>query len=137
MIEYANFYQQSKDFMELSKDPEQTAYHISRLETDCVIINNERITRSIIITPKTLIKDWAPQSIEELKKEHFDILLAQKPEVVLLGTGKKHVLLSASLLAPFYDRNVGVEVMHSLAACQTFNVLCGDDRHVVAAIFLS
>ncbi len=122
--------------MELSKDSGQSSYYISTAENGFVIINGERLTRSIIISPNALFTDWAPQSVTALKKEDFQRILAQKPEVVLLGTGETHIQLPPSLLVPFYEHRIGVEVMHSLAACQTFNVLAADGRHVVAGIFL-
>lgn len=92
------------------------------------------LARSLIITPDTLVDDWAPQSIGALREEHLQVVLALEPEVVLLGTGARQVFLPPERLALFYRHRTGVEVMTTEAACRTFNVLASDGRNAVAAL---
>jgi uncharacterized protein len=63
-------------------------------------------------------------------------LLADRPEVVLLGTGTRqrfpHPRLSASLAAA----RVGFEVMDTQAACRTYNILVAEGRRALAVLLL-
>lgn len=91
-------------------------------------------SRSLIITPDRLIEDWGVQSMAQLTDVHLRRVLELEPEVVLLGTGGRQVLLPPERLAVFHRRQTGVEIMATDAACRTFNVLAGDGRKAVAAL---
>jgi uncharacterized protein len=55
---------------------------------------------------------------------------------VLIGTGEQQRFPHASLLAAFFARRIGVEVMDTRAACRTYNVLVSEGRSVAAALML-
>ena len=63
-------------------------------------------------------------------------LLAQDPEIVLLGTGPRQIFPAASFRAQFLSVGIGVEVMDTGAACRTFNVLVAEQRRVVALLMV-
>ena len=58
-----------------------------------------------------------------------------KPEVIIIGTGKKHLFLDRSLLKQLVALGIGYEVTTTSAACRTYNILISEDRRVVAALF--
>jgi len=91
-------------------------------------------SRSLIITPTKLLDDWPPQSVAELTTAHLETVLELEPELVLLGTGARQVFLPPERLAAIHRAQLGVEIMTTLAACRTFNVLAGDGRKAVAAL---
>lgn len=97
---------------------------------------SEVLTRSFVIAPHSLQRDWPPQSYDELRPEHFAPLLDLEPELVLVGTGETFRYPAPALLAALTGRGIGVEVMDTGAACRTYNVLAGEGRQVVAAILL-
>jgi uncharacterized protein len=97
---------------------------------------SEVLTRSFVIAPGHLQRDWPPQRYDELRAEHFAGLLELEPELVLLGTGETFRYPAPVLLAALTGRGIGVEVMDTGAACRTYNVLAGEGRQVVAAIVL-
>ena len=68
-----------------------------------------------------------------LKESH---VIAQRPEIVLIGTGTRQRFPERSILTALLTRRIGVEVMDTAAACRTFNILVAEDRRVVAALFL-
>jgi uncharacterized protein len=39
-------------------------------------------------------------------------------------------------MAVFLQQGIGVEVMDTAAACRTYNILLGEGRRVVAALFM-
>jgi len=96
----------------------------------------EVLSRSFVISPEQLWRDWPPQHFEELMAEHFVVLLELKPEVVIFGAGRSFRFPATDLLAPLMSQGIGVEVMDSGAACRTYNVLAGEGRRVVAALLL-
>jgi uncharacterized protein len=62
----------------------------------------------------------------------LDPVLAQTPELVVLGTGAVQVFPPAEVMAACLTRGIGIEVMDNAAAARTFNVLAGEGRRVVA-----
>ena len=75
----------------------------------------------------------------ELTLEALGPLLNATPptEVLLIGTGKRHVMIPPELRKSLKARGVGVDTMDTGAACRTFNILLGEGRMVAAAMLLS
>jgi len=101
-----------------------------------VTVGNTRYRRSIILTRERLIPDWRPQRPEELNAEDFELLRAEHPEILLLGTGAGIHFPSPALTAPLLQAGIGVEIMDTAAACRTYNILLAEQRHVAAALLL-
>jgi len=97
----------------------------------------EEIQSSFILSPKTLIKDWAPQSIQHLKKENLEDLLNLSPEVVLIGTGSKLQFPAPELMSYFWEAQIGVEIMDTAAVCRTYNILVNEGRSTVAGLIIN
>ena len=55
-------------------------------------------------------------------------LRAHDPEVVIIGTGARHVFLPQELIAPLMHAGIGVEIMSTSAACRTYNILSAEGR---------
>lgn len=51
-------------------------------------------------------------------------------EIILIGTGAKHVFLKHEVLRPLIEARIGFELMASSAACRTYNVLLAEGRKV-------
>ena len=100
-------------------------------------INRKRYEHSLIVLPDSLIADWHAKDFESLSTEHFDQLVALKPEVVLLGTGDKHRFIHPKLTKSLTEAGISLECMDTAAACRTYNILMAEGRHVAAAITLS
>jgi uncharacterized protein len=109
---------------------------IRRYGADFVVIADEEIRRSCLVSAGTLLRDWPPRSVEELGVEHLAPLFELAPEVVVLSTGASQKFPRAALRAEFASRRIGLEVMEVGAACRTYNVLVGEERKVVGAILL-
>jgi uncharacterized protein len=109
---------------------------IRRYGADLIVIGEQEIRASCIVSAATLTRDWAPRSVEDLAVEHFTPLFDLNPEVVVLATGARQKFPRASLRAEFATRKIGLEVMEIGAACRTYNVLVSEERRVLAAILL-
>lgn len=89
---------------------------------------------AIILSARELIPHWPVNCVGDIEIQHLEKVLELNPEVVLIGTGSRQSFLPPALMMFFYERNVGVEVMTTDAACRTFNVLVSESRDVVAAL---
>ena len=96
----------------------------------------EILDTSLIISPARLIRNWPPQSFEELRQDHFEQLSDLEPEIVLFGSGESLRWPDPSLLAPLINQGIGVEIMDTGAACRTYNILMSDGRNFAAALLV-
>lgn len=122
--------------MRLTLDSPGTQHLIRSYSDGEIRIGERRLHGSLIVSASTLIADWGPRRIEELTRADLEPALALAPEVLLIGTGPQHCLPGRPLLADLYAARVGFEIMHTGAACRTFNVLLGEGRRVAAALIL-
>lgn len=99
-------------------------------------VRQEVLTRSLIITPEHLIRNWPPQTLNELAAAHMRVLGELNPEVVLLGSGGRFAWPDRAALAPLVQAGIGYEVMDTAAACRTYNILMSDGRRVAAALLM-
>ncbi len=99
-------------------------------------IHHETLTRSVIIMPEKIVKDWPPQQRDDLTIEHFDTVIDMQPEVVLFGTGLRLWWPSSTIRLAFAKQHIGFEVMDTAAACRTYNILVYEGRNVAAALLM-
>jgi uncharacterized protein len=108
-----------------------TAYDAQHID-----VNGRRLTKSFLLTPKRLIEDWPPASVDSLTESDLLAVAELGCPIVLLGTGPSQRFPARPLLRPLLERRVGVEVMDSFAACRTYNILMAEGRDVAAALIL-
>lgn len=59
-----------------------------------------------------------------------------RTEILIIGTGKRHEMISPELRRALKEHGVGFDTMDTGAACRTFNILLGEGRRVAAALML-
>ena len=101
-----------------------------------IIVNQDSYTRSLVVLPGQVVADWPPQAFEELALVHLAALVTLRPELVILGTGRRQRFPRAELLAPVVEAGLGWEVMDTGAACRTYNILMSEGRNVAAALLM-
>ncbi len=99
-------------------------------------VGEHSIRSSCLITADTLIANWPPATLEEMRLNHLEPILELRPELVLFGTGERQRFASGEIRAAFARAGIGVESMDLGAACRTFNILVQEERRVTAALFL-
>ena len=99
-------------------------------------IRHETLIRSVIIMPEKIMKDWPPQTCDDLTAEHFDAVIAMQPEVVLFGSGSRLWWPPSALISAFAKQHIGFEVMDTAAACRTYNILVYEGRNVAAVLLM-
>lgn len=120
--------------MRLQLDTGGARYVIRGYSATAVMVNDEELARSFILTPDALIADWAPQRSEEIAVEHVEQLVRLDPEIVIIGTGRRLQFPRTEVVAPLIDAAIGYEVMDTRAACRCYAVLVSEGRRVAGAI---
>jgi uncharacterized protein len=101
-----------------------------------VEVDARRYEASLVVLPDRVIADWPVPSFDALTSLHLGALAEHRPEIVLLGTGRRHRFPAPALLADLIMHDIGLEVMDSRAACRTYNILVAEGRRVAAALIL-
>jgi uncharacterized protein len=101
-----------------------------------VEINATRFDYSVLVMPETPPRAWDVTRFEDLTAEHFEQIAADRPDVVVLGTGERQRFVHPRLIASLTALRVGVESMDSHAACRTYNILMGEGRKVTLALII-
>lgn len=99
-------------------------------------LGNEKICSSLIIGSHGERLTWNCPRFDTLNAEHFDLLAAFDPELVLFGSGELQRFPPPTWLTTLAARRIGVESMTTAAACRTYNILAGEGRHVIAALLV-
>lgn len=99
-----------------------------------LIVNAQRWTESVVVPAQGEVRAWDCAQFDALTAAHFERLLSDAPEIVLIGTGTRQRFVPPALLRGLIERRIGVECMDTVAACRTYNVLVGERRRVTAAL---
>ena len=122
--------------MKLHLEPKSARNTFTGYGEGYVMVNGERIEKSVVVLPERIVSDWPTPSFAGLKPEHLAALAGLDREIVLLGTGPKLRFPHPEILAPLLRAGVGVEVMDLQAACRTYNILVAEERKVAAALLI-
>jgi uncharacterized protein len=102
-----------------------------------IAVNGERYTESLLLASSGERRVWSCNRFEELQSADFDQLAelaAEKPELVIFGSGERLRFVRPLLLQGLMQQRIGVETMDTGAACRTFNILAAEGRRVVVAL---
>ena len=90
---------------------------------------------SVLVLPERTI-GWTVGNVEALTLESLAPLLERELaiEILLLGCGRKLVLIPAELRRQIRSAGPVLEPMDTGAACRTYNVLLSEERRVGAAL---
>ena len=100
------------------------------------LVNERKLERSFIISPRTLIESWPVTDVAALAPGDLQPLLELEPELILLGGGAAQAFPPPATMAACLSRGIGLETMTNAAAARTFNVLASEGRRVVAGFVL-
>lgn len=96
----------------------------------------EKITHSVVIGSRGENFDWNCPHFEDLTEEHFALLAATQPELVIFGSGTRLRFPPPAFMRALMQKRIGIETMDTLAACRTYNILAGEGRQVIAALLI-
>ena len=122
--------------MKLHSDDTQQYQTVTGYDASGVEINAQRFEYSLTVLPEVAPRAWNVARFEDLAVEHFEQIAADKPDVVILGTGERQRFVHPRLIASLSNLRIGVECMDSQAACRTYNILMGEGRKVTLALII-
>lgn len=99
-----------------------------------VSVDETTFTDTVLLGEGAPVTDFRERGPGDLDAATIARLRACDPEVVIVGTGARHVFLPPALTAPLMRTGAGVEIMSTSAACRTYNILRAEGRKVVALL---
>lgn len=106
---------------------------IRHYEPGEIQINETFYHQNIILTPnEVLMADFQQFPTQK----DYSLIQQRQPEVVLIGLGAEMPLPHPETLAYFAQYHIGCEIMTTIAACRTYNVLMAEGRRVIAVLVI-
>ncbi len=118
--------------MLLNEDPLSSDYLIKAIEDECLVLPEEKICHSCLISNQEIWHRPEICHVAQLDQALVDKVLGLKPEIFFLGTGAKIIWPDPDLLRPLLDAHIGVEVMDTHAAARTYDVVVAEGRQAAA-----
>jgi uncharacterized protein len=123
--------------MQLTLERPDYEFFLRGADGTSALVNERRLERSFIISPRMLIEGWPVTDVTTLAPDDLQPLLELEPEVVLIGGGAAQAFPPPATMAACLSRGIGLEAMTNAAAARTFNVLASEGRRVVAGFVLA
>lgn len=143
--------------MQLHREQRSSLNTVTGYGDDYIEVNDQRYYHPIFFSPDGEVSAWTVGHFSQItladiekaagliveETSAIDFLednsprrYTQAPEVIIIGTGKRHAFISPAILAPLLQARIGIEMMDSKAAARTYNVLMSEGRKVVAALLI-
>lgn len=122
--------------MQLHLNPAAGQHLVRRVDDTHVHLNSGSVAGSVLLCPVRGARPFAATEAGALEVSMFDDVLADAPDILLVGTGRQIRFPPAAVRAFLLSRRIGVEVMDNAACARTFNVLAGEGRAVMAVFLL-
>lgn len=119
--------------MKFSRD-QLSELSIRQVQPGSINFGDRTFETDVSVSADGKVAEFEMPDISSLSERHLHTLLAGKPELIIVGTGWKHVFAPRELVFAMARRGIGLETMDTPAACRTFNILLADARRL-AAIF--
>ncbi len=99
-------------------------------------INGQQTQNNILISLENIeIFEGKANEKKLISDDLINKILKMKPAILIVGTGKTHILPDKNLFGLMMNNNIALEVMNTGAACRTFNVLISEDRSCAAILY--
>lgn len=121
--------------MKLHLADTQNRYTVTGYGTGYLVVNGVRYAQPLIVTPDQGPVAWPVAAFDALDATATGMLLDGRPDIIVLGTGPTQRFAAPVVLRPLIEAGVGLETMNTPAACRTYNILMGEGRRVLAAMF--
>ena len=122
--------------MQLTEHKPGDHHVVRQVGTNSINIDQTDYLESLILGARLLQTDWPVRSYSDLTEQTIKPLIEHRPEVVLLGFGKRQSFPSIDIQREFLKLGIGLECMTLDAAARTFNVLMSENRRAMAGLIL-
>ncbi|MBK1648542.1 Mth938-like domain-containing protein [Rhabdochromatium marinum] len=125
--------------MKFSEILDPNSLRIEAYDATHFCINGRRFEHAVMLLPDARVQPWplgVSSTPSSLTLDDLTALLDAQPQLILLGTGAQGRMPPPPLIAAGAERGIGIEWMHTGAACRTYNLLASEGRRVAAALLL-
>jgi uncharacterized protein len=122
--------------MKLHLADTKNRYTVTGYGAGYLVVNGVRYAQPLIVTPDRDPAAWPVAEFDALDATATGMLLDSRPDIIVLGTGPTQRFAAPAVLRPLIEAGVGLETMNTPAACRTYNILMGEGRRVLVAMFL-
>ena len=122
--------------MKLHLADTRNRYSVTGYGLGYLAVNGIRYEQALIVSPDEEPERWSLADFSALTAAAAQSLLRSTPEIVIFGTGPTQQFADPVRIRPLIEAGIGLEMMSTPAACRTYNILMGEGRRVVAAMFL-
>lgn len=105
--------------------------HIENYDNNAITVNGVIYNNPICITDKAVVS-VNKSNVSELNIDDFAEAINNHAELILIGTGQKHLFIHPKLIAQLSNKGIGLESMTTQAACRTYMILRSEERQVWA-----
>ncbi|MDF7675883.1 Mth938-like domain-containing protein [Neisseriaceae bacterium ESL0693] len=109
----------------------EQSLQIENCDKQNITISSQQYSLPVCLTDQMVIS-VSKMAVTELDTEDFADAIGQRPEVILVGTGRQHLFLAPKLVATLASHGIGLESMNTQAACRTCMILRSEGRSVWA-----
>ena len=95
------------------------------------------VQKNIVISKDRIDEDFLTDNFQDFTLKHLRKLISWQPEIILIGSGKSSNFPNKQWQDYTNNRDIGLEVMDTGAACRSYNLLVDDNRNVIACLFLT
>lgn len=122
--------------MQLTKETFSDLYPVQTYEPGLLKVNDTLFSQPVMLIMGQPAQNWAIKTFDDLSIESLETIIAQAPDVILLGTGTTLRFPAPALSQQVIQKGIGIEIMDTGAACRTYNLLLAEGRKVAAALFI-
>jgi len=121
--------------MQFQKETSEASVSIKAYQPGSIKLNIGSYESPVFLVNGELHEFDGATTFEELTAEKLVSNMQEKPEILIIGTGAEHQMLSAELTKIINEMGVAVEAMASRQACHTYQVLTFEQRRVSVLIY--
>ena len=108
---------------------------ITKIESTHIEVDNVKVSQPFFVGVDHALTPWS-LSHELVDKTSIERLPLAGYELLLIGTGDRFSRIDPESMR-YLSNMVGFEVMTTVSACRTFNIVAGEGRKVLLAAVLS
>lgn len=135
-LQQANRKNQERPTRMLFNREDKTDLTITSVDSNTIRIGEQTLTVSTALTADRIIGEWRATPVDAITITDLQPVLADEPELLVLGTGSQQRMPPKELAFALARRGIGLELMDTPAACRTFNILIAEGRRPAAVLLL-
>ncbi len=121
--------------MLFQKETSQASAVIKAYKPGLITLNIGEYDQAVLLVDGELKDYQGPQDYQQVSAEILLEHVTEQPEIMIIGTGEKHQILSPKITQTINKQGIAVESMASREACHTYQVLSFEQRRICALIF--